>query len=355
MAHDIQLKPILDAQKKHGPIFRRELFDIAYKSWISIEENAPENKVSPEQESSRLRRFLDTKAVVADIYGIKRETSLSRDDYMEEVDKQTYKFKRCWTYHDIQDLGYRYCNNHGNLLPFDIGTRGDPVQEEVEDDTIPPDFHIKAAEFHSDWEASDIHHRLVAFLEEHAGTTTQVDQIICFGLGSPVSSRHPRILRRAYTQHLAACTIRDLFARHQNSPAPKILAQDPRYTPIDMAYLSTHFSTTTLPDPEAFRALNGTTFVISISPDVPVRQVALGMTHDSGGPAGFLCCAIEDNGLGCKSVTMQNGEEVFRFTDNSSPGLWEFKQKGVWAEWDDLEGGEVEDCFGSVGCYLKRK
>ncbi|EAT90097.1 hypothetical protein SNOG_01885 [Parastagonospora nodorum SN15] len=237
------------------------------------------------------------KLSVADIYGIKRETSLSRDDYMEEVDKQTY----------------------------------------------------------NDWEASDIHHRLVAFLEEHAGTTTQVDQIICFGLVSPVSSRHPRILRRAYTQHLAACTIRDLFARHQNSPAPKILAQDPRYTPIDMAYLSTHFSTTTLPDPEAFRALNGTTFVISISPDVPVRQVALGMTHDSGGPAGFLCCAIEDNGLGCKSVTMQNGEEVFRFTDNSSPGLWEFKQKGVWAEWDDLEGGEGRGLFWECGVLFEEE
>jgi hypothetical protein len=26
----IQLKPILEAQEKHGPIFRRELFDFAY-------------------------------------------------------------------------------------------------------------------------------------------------------------------------------------------------------------------------------------------------------------------------------------------------------------------------------------
>jgi hypothetical protein len=274
---------------------------------------------------------------------------------MEGVDKQTYKFKRCWTHHDIQDLGYRYTNNHGNLLQFDIGTKGDPVQEEVEDDTILPDFHIETAEFRSDWEAPHIHQRLVAFLEEHAGTTTQVDQIICFGLGSPVSSRHPRILRRAYTQHLAACTVRDIFARKQNGPAPRILAQDPCYTTNDIAYLSSHFSTSTLPDPEAFRALTSTIFVISISPEIPVRQIALGMMHDSGGPAGFLCCAIEDYGLEGKSVTMLNGDVITHFTDNSSPRLWEYKQRGVWCEWDDVEGGEVEDCFGRVGWYLKRK
>jgi hypothetical protein len=30
--HVIQLKPILEAQEEHGPIFRRELFDVAYAS-----------------------------------------------------------------------------------------------------------------------------------------------------------------------------------------------------------------------------------------------------------------------------------------------------------------------------------
>ena len=354
MAFVTQLHPILDAQKEHGPIFRRELFDIAYKSWISIDENAPENRVSPEQESDHLRRLLNTKAVVADIHGIKHETTLFREGRLREIHGQTYKFDRCWIYHDIQDLGHHYANGDRNLLPFNFGSSDGPVQEELDGETIPPDFHTKAAEFRSEWETSEIHHHLVAFLHENAGTTTPVDQILCFGLGSPVSSPHPRQLRRSYTQHLAACTIRDVYALEQNARAPQIFAQDPCYTRKDTLYLSTHFSTSVLPDPEAFRALTGSTFVVSISPDVPVRQVALGMTHGSGGPAGFLCSAIEDDGLGGKSVIMRNGDVVTHFADESSPELQRFKGRSVWGEWGELEGGRERECFGRVGCYLKR-
>lgn len=358
MAPVMQLKPILDAQKEHGPIFRRELFDIAYRSWLAIDENAPENRIpedEDEDEDASIRRFLHSKAVVADIYGTKHKTTLFREGRLREIHGQAYKFNRCWTYHDLQDLGHRYANNHDSLLPFNFGSRSGLVREEVEDETMPPDFHTKAADFRNEWEASDIHHHLVVFLEKHAGTTTHVDQIICFGLGSPVSSPHPRQLRRAYSQHLAACTIRDILARKQNSRRPKVFAQDPCHTSNDTAYISTHFSITPLPDPEAFRALTSTTFVISISPNVPVRQIALGMTHNSDGPAGFLCCTIGDDGLGGKSVTMRNGNVVTHFADESSPELWEYKRRSVWGEWDNTGAGREWDCPGRVGCYLKRR
>jgi hypothetical protein len=72
MAPDIKLKPILDAQKKHAQ------HSVAKFSTSPSNPGFPSTgmlqriRVSPEQESSRLRRFLNTKAVVADIYGIKR-------------------------------------------------------------------------------------------------------------------------------------------------------------------------------------------------------------------------------------------------------------------------------------------
>jgi hypothetical protein len=41
----IQLKPILDAQEKHGPIFRRELFDVAYAACLAINDKDPNEQV----------------------------------------------------------------------------------------------------------------------------------------------------------------------------------------------------------------------------------------------------------------------------------------------------------------------
>jgi hypothetical protein len=164
------------------------------------------------------------------------------------------------------------------LLPFDFHTINVPIDED--EDPIPLEFDKMIAQWREECEASDLHTHLTAFLGKHAGGAMQrVDQIICFGLDRPVSqSSYPRELRRSYVQHLAACTLRDLFAAKQSGAAPKIYAKDPAYRPSDTAYLAEHFDISVVADAEGLKALNGNTFVVSVSPNVPVRQIALDMT-----------------------------------------------------------------------------
>jgi hypothetical protein len=164
------------------------------------------------------------------------------------------------------------------LLPFDFHTINVPIDED--EDPIPLEFDKMIAQWREECEVSDLHTHLTAFLGKHAGGAMQrVDQIICFGLGRPVSqSSYPRELRRSYVQHLAACTLRDLFAAKQSGAAPKIYAKDPAYRPSDTAYLAEHFDISVVADAEGLKALNGNTFVVSVSPNVPVHQIALDMT-----------------------------------------------------------------------------
>jgi hypothetical protein len=206
------------------------------------------------------------------------------------------------------------------------------------------------AKWRVEWEASDLHAHLTAFLEKHAGSAMQrFDQIICFGLGRPVSqSSYSRELRRSFVQHLAARTLRDIFATKQSGAVPTIYAQDPAYRSSDTAYLAKHFDISVVADPEGFKALNGNTFVVSVSPNVPVRQIALNMTDDSHGPAGFFCDHIGSDGLEGDGKVYSDAHYT---TCNSSPGLWKYKQESHCMEHDDRIG---TDCSGNIGLYLKK-
>jgi hypothetical protein len=154
-------------------------------------------------------------------------------------------------------------------------------------------------------------------------------------------------------QHLAACTLRDLFAAKQNGAAPTIYAQDPAYQSSNTVYLAEHFGIPVIADPEGFKALNGNTFVMSVSPNVPVRQIALDMTHDSHGPAGFFCDHIGSDGLegdGLEGDGKVHGDANYT-TCNSSPGLQRYKQESHWME---HENWKETDCFGAMGLCLKK-
>jgi hypothetical protein len=128
----------------------------------------------------------------------------------------------------------------------------------------------------------------------------------------------------------------------------QIYAQDPAYRPSDTAYLAEHFDISVVADPEGFKALNGNTFVVSVSPNVPVRQIALDMTEDSHGPAGFFCDHIGSDGLDGDGKVYSDAHYT---TCNSSPGLWKYKQESHCMEHDDRKG---MDCFGNIGLYLKK-
>jgi hypothetical protein len=72
----IQLKPILDAQKKHGPIFRRELFDVAYAACLAINDKDPNEQVY--MSDGRQTRSLRTPITLLDIYGVEKKRPVLR-------------------------------------------------------------------------------------------------------------------------------------------------------------------------------------------------------------------------------------------------------------------------------------
>jgi hypothetical protein len=343
----MQFEPILEALKKHGPIFRREQFEAAYAAYHAIDNDEPETEPYKNylgRESMTLR----TEVTLLDIYGIGLKLSAHKAGIKNTIDGIPHVGKRFWNYSDLQALAWRNSFGYGTLTPFQFFIRDMPVEEA--NGSIEPEFHHMAAGWRAEWEASGFFRKLTAFFAEHAGEATQrIDKIVCFGLGQPVSEAQPRSLCRSYVQHLAACTIRDLLPKYHGGRKPKIFAQEPVYRAKDIAYLKEHFDMTILDDPEGFRTLNGNTFVITVAPNVPVRQVAFDMTHEHGGPAGFLCNNIYSEGL---ESERKEEEELDRFTCNPSPALWKYKQESVWMEYDD---GEEGDWFGNMGLYLKRK
>ncbi|KAH7339197.1 hypothetical protein BKA66DRAFT_435147 [Pyrenochaeta sp. MPI-SDFR-AT-0127] len=210
----------------------------------------------------------------------------------------------------------------------------------------------KAAVWIQEWQRSELRSRLSVFLQEHAKKTLErVDKIMCFGLGC-FPTQWERSRQRSYTQHLAACTVRDLIAQQQGGAAPQIFAQDPSYCAAGMSYIQSHFNMSILDDPEGFKALDGHTFVLSFAPNVPVRQITLGLTHESNGPAGLFCDRIRSEGLECNGKRCEDGRVCPYTTCEPSPAVWKYKQESYWIEYRDRD---EQNYFGEVGVYLKKR
>jgi hypothetical protein len=349
----VQLKPILEAQEKHGPIFRRELFDVAYAAHLSINDKDLNEQTYTKDHQQNTSSC--NKVTLLDIYSTERRQTVTMARDMIGHDGKRHMTRRIWIYSDLQHLGYYYGQGkHDRLLPFAFGFTGRPVAEQ--EDLEGSEFRDKAMQWRSEWEASEVHHNLTTFLRKHARDAAQrIDQIVCFGLGTLTLSDSPRYLRRNYVQHLAACTIRDIFSQEQDGAIPKVYAQDPIYKSSDIAFISEQFEMTILPDPEGFKILDGHTFVITIAPNVPVRQIAIDMTADTHGPAGFLCDGIHSDGLegdGKDTKQVYQGENMVYYTCNTSPSLWKYKHESIWVEHDDRD---EFDYFANMGVYLKKR
>ncbi|CAO2652524.1 Nn.00g008070.m01.CDS01 [Neocucurbitaria sp. VM-36] len=348
----VKLGPILEAESRHGPVFRREIFDAAYSAYQSIKDIGCEtSRIMSDGTESRI---LDEKVTLLDINGEERSVYVMKEGNRIEHDGVPHVSKRVWRYNCIQCLGHERAEfKKENLCSYDFGTRD--VEVDGKDCFKEEDVIAKSGVWTKEWTNSEMYRRLTAFLEEHAGKTMQhIDRIICFGLGC-FTTKWGQAAKRSYIQHLAACTVRDIIAQGQGGTPPKVYAQEPIYCAAGIAHIQQHFSIEVLDDPEGFRALDGNTFVISISPNVPVRQIAFGLTHEFGGPAGMFCNDIQSDGLECdgKGCEYQDGRWVCPYkTCEPSPGLWRYKMESMWMECSDKR---EENWFGEVGLYLKRK
>jgi hypothetical protein len=324
----VELDPILAAEAKHGPVFRRELFDAVYTVWNSLGDDTHS-------------------ATVPNIYGEPCHIYVSREN--EEMHHQGRKgiLKRIWDYRSLQMLGEGYNQRSYDpsaLCPYSFCRRF----QDAEAERIcckAGEFKMEEQGWKKEWENSEMHHRLTTFLLNQARETLErVDKIICFGLGCLSGGRSCiGVGRRSYFQHLAARTIAETLAGQQHRDSIPIFAQDPVYCDTGISYITSAslFNITILDDPEGFRALDKHTFVMSFAPNVPVRQIVMGMTHDTDGPAALSCDGIDSDGLECKFMTCE-----------PSPALWRYKQSSAWMEHSDWE---AEQWFGKVGVYLKRR
>jgi hypothetical protein len=105
------------------------------------------------------------------------------------------------------------------------------------------------------------------------GLSSPINKIVCFGLGT-LGRLNTRSAARSHTQHAAVRTmVRALKARQANSTEQiRCFAQDPAYDEVDIALLRS-IGITPLDDPKGFLAVDESTLVFCVSPNVPVKQI----------------------------------------------------------------------------------
>lgn len=148
----------------------------------------------------------------------------------------------------------------------------------------------------SHWKNTQHYKDLMGFLEQRTDRMTEVKSVACFGLGrlGANSDRSPDHLIANYLQHIAALDIRNLFARKQKVPKSNIpiYTQDPAYCSECVKTLEAELGFEVLPSNTGFLKVDGNTFVMTIHPGAPIRQIIGDITADEGGPAGLFCPPI---------------------------------------------------------------
>jgi hypothetical protein len=104
----------------------------------------------------------------------------------------------------------------------------------------------------------------------------KVTQIICFGLGSLAHSR-------ANPQHAVVESLISYF-KEKTGHNVRCYAQDPAYSESDKEFLKRAIGIDIIEHPKGFLEVDENTFVISISPDVPVKQIVFDLQQ----PAAML-------------------------------------------------------------------
>ncbi|KAF2810319.1 uncharacterized protein BDZ99DRAFT_570907 [Mytilinidion resinicola] len=113
--------------------------------------------------------------------------------------------------------------------------------------------------------------------------TAPVNRIVCFALGN--LQRHND--NASHAQHACIQTLREILPKGDAGEAVPVWVQDPGYTDIDKRIL-TALDINVVEDPQGFLAITPSTLVMSLSPDIPVRQIVA----DVQWPAALICDTI---------------------------------------------------------------
>lgn len=238
------------------------------------------------------------------------------------------------------------------------------------------DVHIKV------WEETEIYKDLMEHVETWAHIMPDVKNVVCFGLGRLQidPDKFGNHADQNLLQHHAA-VIRDMIAQKKKKKPEEIpiFAQDPCYCEICKWLLKNKFGEESddgrygievVESNSGYLKVDGNTFVVSICPTAPVRQIIGDITFNTGGPAGMLCDIIQGQGHQAADTVVDSDSELLYLGFYMST-----TKKGMLKEWvikpakdDSTEGKSDVDqrveigrlsipacVFGPIGCYFKPK
>ncbi|KAF2741163.1 hypothetical protein EJ04DRAFT_592914 [Polyplosphaeria fusca] len=238
---------------------------------------------------------------VTAVDGKKRSAYFGRKDF--EAIKDGTKPNFYLRYNSLQFLAQYYPGG----APLSISFCHGPLQK-IPDCRQDPHLTANIQQWKADWFVSDYRRTLRENLEATLNIMDSVNKVVCFGLG-PIY----HFKGRPYTQHLAACEIRDVLLKVNKNV--QIYAQEPSYCDMCRSELK-KLGITVVDDPEGFLLIDKNTFVVTVAPNVPVRQIAVDLTYEHGGPAGMLCDRIFGDGRPCEDVSCP-----------SSPAVWAWRER----------------------------
>lgn len=137
------------------------------------------------------------------------------------------------------------------------------------------------------WRESDSYTKLVAILNSSAAAH-EINKVVAVSLGSLVYPINRDSRDSSPFQHAMLLTLREwVIQRSAGSPC---YTQDPVYTEVDHAILAEH-GAEVIEDPRAWLEMDEQSIVVSISSNVPVREMVADLTR----PAVIIWNRVTDN------------------------------------------------------------
>lgn len=342
----IELDWIMD-ETKNDPAFSRARFDKIYKNFKSIKKSGGTFELVNILGDSKT---FEVKPGTLNYEGTELQNTIAMgyNSYHKMADENPTPSP-----HKIQEIeDRRYC-------PFNIILT---VTLDPHDCKNTEGLEEGLRKWKSYWESSNFQKNLVSYLKEGAKQMVKVKQIVCFGLGS-LGSGITTYPGATFIQHLAACAIRDTLETNQtnqhglrNPQRIPIYAQYPAYCKTCKRILREQCKIEVIEDADGFDKINENTFVVSISPDVPVRQIVGDISVQYNGPAGMLCDEIASDGMEYDQQSYDRDVPYDRYryhTDPSSPNLAAYRDRCAAFSLNDMDLQIKERVFGQTALYLK--
>ncbi|KAI0137845.1 hypothetical protein F4776DRAFT_670821 [Hypoxylon sp. NC0597] len=155
-----------------------------------------------------------------------------------------------------------------HFLPLQVAYRQERLREDRPDCTT-EDLYLELGNARKEWEQSE-HHAQLRNLLASVKLPCDIKKVIGFALGS---FSFPNWGQRCRVQHSILMSIHQWASANMGEKTkPQCYVQDPAYSNREKQILE-EMGVTALNDPWGFLEADESSIIISISPDVPVRQI----------------------------------------------------------------------------------